>query len=858
MRGAILVAGTSSDAGKSVVVAGICRLARRGVRVAPFKAQNMSLNSAVTPGGAEIGRAQAAQAQAAGAVPEAVMNPILLKPASEQSSQVVVLGRPLTVANGPSYLDLRRELLPVVLRAFESLRSRFDVVVCEGAGSLAEPNLRAGDLANMGLARAVGLPVVVVADVDRGGAFAGLFGCLAVLDGEDQALIGGFLLNRFRGDRGILSPALDWLQARTARPVLGVFPWVRGLWLDAEDSVDLEARREEPLPPLGRDALGVAVVRLPRISNFTDLDALACEPGVMVRFTHSPAEVLKADLAVLPGTKATVEDLSWLRSRGLDGALKARAARGDPVIGICGGYQMLGRRIVDGVESGAGEVEALGLLPVETVFAPDKLLRRSEGTATCWANAPVAGYEIRHGRVRRLGGEALIHAIEEDEGCREGTIFGTSWHGAFEGDEFRRAFLRSVAEVRGLDWVPGSRSFAEVREARLDRLGDLVERHADTDLLVRLIEDGPPRGLPAIDVRIGTHPARDTAPDRRSSAPGPASPDLRLHGDRMVRSGDLDFAVNVVPGGPAAGLKEELAAALDRVSSYPDQSEAAAALAERHGRSPDEVLPLNGAAEAFWLLAAGLRPRRAVVVHPTFTEPEVALRAHGRPLERVFRDQEDFFLDPHAIPEEADLVVVCNPNNPTGNLDSAPVLEGLARPTRVLVVDEAFMEFSPGEPESLAGRSDLPGLVVIRSLTKAWSIPGIRAGYLLGQAGLVDTLGAVRQPWAVNVLACAALAVCAGDRETPRRVAEEVGRARETLAAALAELPGARVWRSTANFLLVRVPDGPAVRTALLERGVAVRRADTFPGLGPDHLRLAVRGPAENELLLKALREVLR
>jgi histidinol-phosphate aminotransferase len=513
---------------------------------------------------------------------------------------------------------------------------------------------------------------------------------------------------------------------------------------------------------------------------------------------------------------------------------------------------------VDGIESGAGEVEALGLLPVETVFAPDKLLRRSEGTATCWDNAPVAGYEIRHGRVRRLGGEALIHATEEDEGCREGAVFGTSWHGAFGGDEFRRAFLRWVAEVRGLHWVPGSRSFAEVREARLDRLGDLVAQHMDTDLLVRLIEDGTPRGLPAIDARIGTHPARDTAPDRRSSAPGPASPDLRLQGDRMVRPGDLDFAVNIVPGGPAAGLKDELAAALDRVSSYPDQSEAAAALAERHGRLPEEVLPLNGAAEAFWLLAACLRPRRAVVVYPAFTEPEVALLAHGRPLERVFRDPKDFSLDPRAIPEEADLVFVGNPNNPTGNLDPARILEGLARPGRVLVVDEAFMEFSPGEPESLAGRSDLPGLVVIRSLTKAWSIPGIRAGYLLGPAGLVETLQAVRQPWAVNALACAALASCARDRETPARMAEEVARAREALATALAELPGVRLWPSEANFLLIRVPDGPAVRTALLERGIAVRRADTFPGLGRDHLRVAVREPAENELLLEALREVLR
>jgi histidinol-phosphate aminotransferase len=268
-------------------------------------------------------------------------------------------------------------------------------------------------------------------------------------------------------------------------------------------------------------------------------------------------------------------------------------------------------------------------------------------------------------------------------------------------------------------------------------------------------------------------------------------------------------------------------------------------------------LPLNGAAEAFWLLAATLLPRRAIVVHPTFTEPEVALRAHGRPVERVLRDPRDFSLDPDAIPKDADLVVVGNPNNPTGNLDPARILEGLARPGRVLVVDEAFMEFSTGEPESLAHRSDLPGLVVVRSLTKAWSLPGLRAGYLIGEADLVATLAAMRQPWAVNSLACAALAFCAADRATPRRVAEEVAAAREALVEALARLPGVRTWPSAANFVLIRVPDGPAVRTALLARGIAVRRADTFPGLGPDHLRLAVRGADENEILVEALREVL-
>ncbi|MGH2683270.1 MAG: cobyric acid synthase [Actinomycetota bacterium] len=859
MRGALLVAGTSSDTGKSVVVAGICRwLARRGVRVAPFKAQNMSMNSAVTPEGAEIGRAQFAQAQAARVVPEAAMNPILLKPSTDRSSQVVVMGRPLTNADARGYLDLKSELLPVALEALESLRSRFDVVVCEGAGSLAEINLREGDLSNMGLARAAHLPVVVVAGIDRGGAIASLFGSLALLDSDDQALVGGFLLNKFRGDLSILQPGIDELAELTGRPTLGVLPWVGGLWLDAEDSVALDGPRIDPAPPLGPDAITVAVIRLPRISNFTDADALAAEPGVMIRFTESFAEVTGADLVVLPGTKATVEDLRWLRSRGLDEALEARAVQGHPLIGICGGYQMLGRQIVDRVESQAGEVNGLGLLPVETGFSPNKLLGNPTGIASGLGGVEVSGYEIRHGRVRRLGGDSLFATAAAEEGCRVGPVLGTSWHGVFESDAFRRVFLQWVAEVRGLDWVPGSRPFAEIREARLDLLGDLIDRHADIDALVRLAEEGPPAELPFVRPGVGFGPSPSPAEASEGLlAPSAVPADLRLHGDRMVPPGHLDFAVNVLPEGPPDWLRKEMDAALDRISSYPEESEAILALAERHERSADEVLPTNGAADAFWLLAAALLPRHAVVVHPTFTEPEAALRAFGRHVERAFRRPDDFALDPRAVSEDADLVVLGNPNNPTGTLDPARVLERLVRPGRVLVVDEAFMNFVPGESESMARRADIPGLVVVRSLTKAWSLPGLRAGYLVGPADLVRALWEMRQPWSVNTVALAALTACARDRITAEKVAAEVAVARDALMSALSQLSGVRVWPSAANFLLVRVTDGPSLRARLLERGIGVRRCETFPGLTADHLRIAVRRPEQNRLLLDALGEVV-
>ena len=491
--GALLVAGTTSDAGKSVVTAGLCRwLAREGVKVAPFKAQNMSLNSTVTADGAEIGRAQAMQAAAAGVAPEAAMNPVLLKPGSDQTSQVVVLGKPYADVSAMSYRRHKAALLEVALESLADLRRRYDVVVCEGAGSPAEINLRATDIANMGLARAAGLPVLVVGDINPGGVFAALFGTLALLSPEDQALVCGFVVNKFRGDVALLEPGLAMLRRLTGRPTYGVLPWTEGLELDVEDSLGLSAP-VAPLPAVGRDVLRVSVVRLPRLSNWTDVDALRSEPGVLVRFATTPEELADADLVVLPGTRATVADLAWLRARGLDRVLAARAAAGQPVLGICGGYQMLGRTIEDDVESRAGAVDGLGLLPVTTVFGAEKVLRRPEGA---YGPHPVTtAYEIHHGVLRRDGGDPVFGP---DEGCRVGAVLGTVWHGALESDGVRRALLAEVAQAAGRAWLPGERSFAQVRQDRLDALGDLVADHLDTEAVLRLLEHGAPAGLPFV------------------------------------------------------------------------------------------------------------------------------------------------------------------------------------------------------------------------------------------------------------------------------------------------------------------------------------------------------------------------
>jgi adenosylcobyric acid synthase len=492
VKGSLLVAGTTSDAGKSVLTAGLCRwLARDGVKVAPFKAQNMSLNSAVTVDGAEIGRAQAMQAAAAGIEPEAAMNPVLLKPGSDRTSQVVLLGKPFADVSAVSYREHAAALSAVALECLRDLQDRFDVVICEGAGSPAEINLRATDIANMGLARAARLPVLVVGDINPGGVFAGLFGTLALLSPEDQALVSGFVINKFRGDPALLQPGLEMLQALTGRRTLGVLPWAEGLELDVEDSLGLSAR-VTPVPALGRDVLRVSVVRLPRLSNWTDIDALRSEPGVLVRFAETAEELADADLVVLPGTRQTVADLAWLRSRGMDQALLRRDG---PVLGICGGFQMLGTSVTDDVESRAGSVAGLGLLPVTTTFGTAKVLGRPIGS---WRGQDVTtAYEIHHGLVTASGGEPFL------DGVRVGPVSGTVWHGALESDGFRRAYLSEVAAQVGRDWVPGERSFADVRQARLDLLGDLVADHLDTELVTRLIEDGPPAGMPVVRSSLG-------------------------------------------------------------------------------------------------------------------------------------------------------------------------------------------------------------------------------------------------------------------------------------------------------------------------------------------------------------------
>ncbi|MGI8492264.1 MAG: cobyric acid synthase [Acidimicrobiales bacterium] len=525
MTGALMVCGTTSDAGKTTLVTALCRvLARRGVSVAPFKAQNMALNSAVTPSGHEIGRAQAAQAAAAGVAPEVAMNPILLKPTSDHSSQVIVSGEPWATLDAAAYHRAKPELLGLVLEYLADLRRRFDVVLCEGAGSPAEINLLDSDIVKLRLALQAGVPAVVVGDIDRGGVFAALYGTVMLLPPELAAIIKGFVINKFRGDPALLSTGPAELARRCGVPTLGVVPMLQGIGIDAEDSLALDGpwAPGAPLPAVdgkmagasavgssvvggSRASLDVAVIRFPRISNFTDLDPLRLEAGVSVRMVDCAGALARPDLVILPGTKATVADLEWLRTSGLAAGVTALAATpGVTILGMCGGYQMLGTRIVDAVEaSHAADVQGLGLLAVRTRFDPAKVTRRVSGRAL---GHPIAGYEIRHGRttgaakswveldqVGAVGASGTTIAASRDAtSASDGAVLGTSVHGLMEADGFRGAFLAAVARRAGRQWRSSGASFAAAREARFDLLADVVEAHLDMAAVESLIASARP------------------------------------------------------------------------------------------------------------------------------------------------------------------------------------------------------------------------------------------------------------------------------------------------------------------------------------------------------------------------------
>jgi adenosylcobyric acid synthase len=430
--------------------------------------------------GSEIGRAQHLQAVAAGVEPSSLHNPVLLKPATDRRAFIVIRGQPGGTLEAGDYVGGRPRLAEAAYEAYAELSAQHELVVCEGAGSPAEINLRAGDYVNFGLAQRFGLPVVLLGDIDRGGVLASIFGHWGIVEEPDRRLLIGYLINKFRGDQSVLDPGLVELTRRTGLPCFGVIPWLEDVWLDSEDSL---AFAKWPRLPGRTGTLRVAAIRFPRISNATDLDAIASEPGVDVFATAEPGDIESADLVVLPGSRATLADLDWLRRLGLADALVRRATENKPILGICGGYQMLADLIDDPVETPGPPTPGLGILPATVTFHAEKTLGRPHGS---WRGHDVVAYEIHHGDVAPYGGERFL------DGIRQGSTWGTIWHGAFENDAFRRSWLAEIAGTVGSTWTPrpDAPGFTERRQQMLDDLADALEEHVDLPGLLAAARQG--------------------------------------------------------------------------------------------------------------------------------------------------------------------------------------------------------------------------------------------------------------------------------------------------------------------------------------------------------------------------------
>ncbi|MDP2690434.1 MAG: cobyric acid synthase [Deltaproteobacteria bacterium] len=491
-----MVQGTSSHVGKSVLTAALCRIFRdRGFSAAPFKAQNMALNSFVTKEGREIGRAQAFQAEAAGIEPTSDMNPVLLKPTGDSVSQVIIHGRVFGVMGAVEYHSFKREAARFVMESYSRLAAAYDVIVIEGAGSPAEVNLREGDIANMGVAEMTGAPVILAGDIDRGGVFASLVGTLELLAPSERERVRGFIINKFRGDMGLLRPGLDFLFEKTGRPVLGVVPYLDGVALPDEDGVALQGAGRGGA---GKGDIRIAVIKLPRISNFTDFDPLKLSPGVELEFIEDSKGLAGADMAIIPGTKNTLSDLAWLKERGFERGLADFAGRGGMVAGICGGFQMMGRKVSDplGVESSLKEAKGLGLLDAETVLKGEKAVFQVKATVTALPGSDgqglsVEGYEIHMGKTTgsaapfaritgRNGAEADIL-----DGGSAGNLWGTYIHGIFDNDAFREALLSGLRAGKGISSsLTAAEGFREQREASIKRLAGVVEESLDMEAIM--------------------------------------------------------------------------------------------------------------------------------------------------------------------------------------------------------------------------------------------------------------------------------------------------------------------------------------------------------------------------------------
>lgn len=498
MAKAIMVQGTMSNAGKSLLAAGLCRIFKQdGYRVAPFKSQNMALNSFITREGLEMGRAQVMQCEAAGIEPSVMMNPILLKPTNDVGSQVIVNGEVLGNMSAADYFKYKNKLVPDIMKAYNTLDEEYDIIVLEGAGSPAEINLKSEDIVNMGMAKMAKAPVLLAGDIDRGGVFAALAGTMMLLEEDEQQMVKGMVINKFRGDKEILKPGLSMLEEITHVPVVGVVPY---LYLDIDDEDSLSERFDRKTET---GLVDIAVVRLPRISNFTDFNVLEAMDGVSLRYVKRPEELKDPDMVILPGTKNTMEDLLWLRESGMEAAVLKLAGRGKIVYGVCGGYQMLGQFLhdPDGVEHG-GSLKGMGLLPITTTFAGQKTRTRVEGRFLSLSGllepvsgAALEGYEIHMGKTEFVPGAEEKPLVRLDngiiDGAQQGNVYGSYVHGIFDREESAKALVAALMEHKGLD-ASAVQSFDRnaYKEHQYDLLADGVRQNMDMEAVYRILEQG--------------------------------------------------------------------------------------------------------------------------------------------------------------------------------------------------------------------------------------------------------------------------------------------------------------------------------------------------------------------------------
>ncbi|WP_435930603.1 cobyric acid synthase [Dryocola sp. BD613] len=505
MGNAVMIQGTASDVGKSVLVAGLCRIfSQDGLSVAPFKSQNMALNSGITPDGKEMGRAQIFQAEAAGIAPDVRMNPVLLKPTSDCKAQVVLMGKVATNMDAVTYHNYKPRLRSQIQEVYRSLASEYEVMVLEGAGSPAEINLRDRDIVNMGMAELAECPVILVADIDRGGVFAAIYGTIALLTEQEKRRVKGVIINKFRGDKALLYSGVEQIEALTGVPVLGVMPWLK-VDLEDEDSVVLARGKYDADTP---GDLNIAVIQLPYMSNFTDFNALAAQPDVRLRYVSQPHELQGCDLVILPGSKNTLSDLLWVRENGFEKALLAHHRAGGAVLGICGGYQMLGNHIFDAVEFGLNELPGIGLLDVVTRFASVKTTTRAAGKtlpalpglfSTC-AALRLEGYEIHMGETQRGAqvepfarlSECNAQPYDSLDGAvsADGSVLGTYLHGVFDSGEFTRALLDGLRERKGLQAWDGERfDYQQHKQRQFDILASAMREHIDIQRIYQIMRE---------------------------------------------------------------------------------------------------------------------------------------------------------------------------------------------------------------------------------------------------------------------------------------------------------------------------------------------------------------------------------